>query len=647
MGRVIGRDGDIYDQDTGKWVGVIDNKGQEQLVSGDTGLQLQTTSSAAAAANRITMQAAIDSGLFRSDQPGVFEIDSALIYGSNCRIGPHHPGFEIKMRANSNTSMLVPSSLADFQAGGSTVTLTWSSGTQFSVNKVAHGKQAGDAVYIWNGTGWDFIGAHLVETVTDADNFTIRLPETPSAAPSGTWKMITAVQNTDIEGGMWNYNNPASAGTALNAHAILVAFAANVHVKKGTQLKNVAKYCVEMCGTINCTASLHSPGTISDGVKIHGPAVNCHAFDVTGTFGDDIVSIHNYEWVGAFQPSQPSTGGRIYNCSARRIQGRTPVRLLSVYHADTIPMDRVYGEDIYGFATAGAVGITGQSQANGPLGTVHLNRFGGQGITAGDLNASVTKMKHLILEGWKHNPLANTTTGVINLDTTATIPLVTLLRPDFTAAGWLASGNGSPITVQGPQSHIVIREPLFNSASLATGSMLTLATATCDCKMVTIEDGDIPNASALVIVSPSLATAPIINIVNNDVNTTGGFFCLVAASGNCTIALSRNRLHNVDRGVVRFNATANVTVKSDGTNTFSGTSVIASYSAGTATLELDGFDLPFDPITGIASITISANNGQKIKSTRAGAVNLGPAIKQPGGWVALGTGASGVNTVIT
>jgi hypothetical protein len=106
---------------------------------------------------------------------------------------------------------------------------------------------------------------------------------------------------------------------------------------------------------------------------------------------------------------------------------------------------------------------------------------------------------------------------------------------------------------------------------------------------------------------------------------------------NCTF-------NNIPNGVLRIQTTTGLMARvfGAGRNTYA-VATEAIVVLAPATAEVYDWDLRIDPI---AVTQLAATNGQYCWSTQAG-VEGGPAVRTPAGWVALGTGASGVNTVIT
>ena len=151
--------------------------------------------------------------------------------------------------------------------------------------------------------------------------------------------------------------------------------------------------------------------------------------------------------------------------------------------------------------------------------------------------------------------------------------------------------------------------------------------------------------SASFVQLDSMLVGVKISFLNCHLNALKIVGCTVT-SAVVDVCLSGCVVDGASNGLVRNDAACTFNITSGGGNSFINSSVPAAVGGGVLTLGLYGWDLPYDVITGIANITLATANGQFIKSTRVGATNLGPAVKAPAGWVALGTGASGANTVI-
>lgn len=106
--------------------------------------------------------------------------------------------------------------------------------------------------------------------------------------------------------------------------------------------------------------------------------------------------------------------------------------------------------------------------------------------------------------------------------------------------------------------------------------------------------------------------------------------------------LTGNNFDTMASGVIRPTTTTGLMAQIFGSgNLF--TSAAAVAAANSATWEAYSYDIAVDPIT---ATNLATTNGQYLTSTQA-STEGGPAIKTPAGWVAIGTGASGVNTVIS
>lgn len=156
----------------------------------------------------------------------------------------------------------------------------------------------------------------------------------------------------------------------------------------------------------------------------------------------------------------------------------------------------------------------------------------------------------------------------------------------------------------------------------------------------TLSLGSIVSGTATV--TPSLSVKLSGNVLNN---TSFG----VSMSGNSFINVyADNNTFNTNQGAYRdASASGKIKVWSSGSNFYlwnADGSRKTFVPSASQTFEAHGFDLAVDPIA-----VCDAVSGSMCYSIRTGAVNQGPAIYtfSLGSWVALGTGAAGVNTIIT
>lgn len=561
--------------------------------------------SATAAVNTAAIQAAITAGgQVTITTPGTYLINDTLVYGSNTHL-KLAPGVVIKMAPSINKTLLVSDALARYTAGGVTVTPTLGTAGDVTVVSLAyasaHGRSVGDAIYTWGVTPWVYCGVFRVESVTNATTLTIRLPYTPSIAPTGTMKAIVATQNTTIEGGLWDYDfsNNGSA-TALNVHGIALYFAENCHIKSGTRVTNCNKYAFVSAGTLNCTIDANSPYNQSDGVKMYGPARNTHVLGVTGTFGDDVCSLQAYENLSQYYAYVATAGGELYNVSAKNINATTSptASVATLYLTDGIMSEHIEFDGIYGYGTYAGVRIEGLTQATSRAGSVKISNLGGQGYTNRALLVKLCTVRSITIDKWKLNPDAAGTINSLLFQTTSTVDQVVISNPDVsgmdTGSGyaWASSGSAPAILVNGTIKHLIADMGLMNSAQIYQGIFLSLAS--CTVNKATISNGVFNGAVSIVYVSGTLGATPNIEF---NCNYIKGPYRLVGADSSCNIMLSGNVIDAAQHGVVRTTGAVTVNITSNGTNQFIGTTVnattgIYTIASGTPVVSVKGWDIP-------------------------------------------------------
>lgn len=581
---------------------------------------LLSTDVGAAAANTAALQAALDAGgCICPVGAGVCWINDTLLYGDDTTI-LDSPGLTIEMVAGVNKSMLRPRAHSEYVAGGAAVTATWSAGTSVSIAWAGHGKSVGQAVFLWGVTPLIYCGTFLVESVTDANNFKIRLPRTPSAVPSGSMRAIKAVQRfrLDCPNITWDYNYPNNNNNTWDAHALGMYFAEDCHFK--TRVANVAKYGLCTQATLNCTIDIESPYTPSDGVKVYGPARNTFILGVRGAFGDDGCSMHTAEWSAPYPQLMPhQVGGELYNCWGKDINAYSLISLATIYMADGIYVDQVGYDNVAGLGTVYAVRVQGQS-TSAAAGTIRLKNVVGQGGTDTAIYVGGSTVDRLEVDDWKINPLATSTAPLFTQQTGSVINSLVFNRPDLFSTGWQSSNATPPITCNGTTKSIEINSPEFKSSLVYTAGILNLGAGSHP--HITIRGGYCNASAAAVVVSPGLSVAPIINFVGHNFDAGSGS-TLVNASGNCTITLTGGNRVNANQGIYRNNQTVSVTLKGDGTATLAGTTGSAGgtgipWSTGSGTLTATVYDwgLPVDVGATGLSKTVSGQYCYNVGSAR-------------------------------
>ena len=584
-----------------------------------------------AAANVVSLQASLTyGGIVSLIQPGTIWINDTLIYDSNTKV-VLGPNTTIKMVAGIRKPLLRSRAYYRMRDTPVTVTVTWSSGMTFSVAWTAHGFSKGDGVWINGSTLQAFYkGVFVVETVTDANNFVVRAARIPTATPTGTVVAVAATQHVTISGGTWDYNYDSTfAPLELDRFGMMHAGVYDVWTSD-MRVDNAAKYAYWWCAHKDCGFDrVGSNKTNSDMCKIYAPGVGFRGRGLFGECGDDAISMQTKE-PPAFIAYQPYYGDLI-DCQVFDVDC-TSSTSLAVFYANAIAdgvMDRCGYDNVSGRAPNGFRCFTNTAEYS--VGRVwarnveadctypaKLDAFLCERLDLYDIHASTSKASPTdqVLGDASFYARAFNIIGLV------------LASESF------ASAAAYSVTMNGGSDMMRIINPDSKTSGSANARVCLLNTSSA-VKHLYIDGA---NTDADQLVENQATNTPTITINGSRV----GGACVASVRASCNINLTGgNDFTNASNGVVRFNATATVNLRTDGTNRLRAGSW-ATAPAGTPTLNMYGWDISVDPI---AVSGASATNGQYCTSTQP-TVEAGPAVRTPAGWVALGTGASGVNTVI-
>ena len=184
-------------------------------------------------------------------------------------------------------------------------------------------------------------------------------------------------------------------------------------------------------------------------------------------------------------------------------------------------------------------------------------------------------------------------------------------------------------------------------AAANTNAQLAYIAPDAVCETITIEDSYVPAAVGMlraVIINGGSAVKTL-RFQNNDITTEVGISWGDGTPPSMDFEFSGNRFTDNSNhyGFLRMLQTNTYNIRSDGTNRFSSGTVFLTMPVTAVDARVYGWDIAADPI----ALPLPAVAGQFFTSTRSGAANQGPSISTSASFVALGTGASGVNTVIS
>ena len=196
-----------------------------------SGAQNVVDSQTAATANAANIQAALNrGGQVNVIDAGVVWINAKLVINSNTRlfVGPNTT---IKLADGIQDVMV--ETYASANGIDRSVTGITSSGTMATVNIAAHGRAVNDWVCIGGSTSGGYNGCFQVESVTDANNYTLRLLLVPTATTAlGTIVERAATSNIAITGpGYWDGNkaNKTALGSKRDM-GFMLTYCANVTI---------------------------------------------------------------------------------------------------------------------------------------------------------------------------------------------------------------------------------------------------------------------------------------------------------------------------------------------------------------------------------------------------------------------------------
>jgi len=528
-------------------------------------------------------------------------------------------------------------------------------------------------------------GTNVVLTVDQAPAITTAV---------GTMKLVKANFNIQIEGGLWDYdtaNNP-SVGSYQNM-GFRFNFIRKLQVRNLSVMRS-SSYAMHTLQSHDCTYSgLFIRDTFSDGCHFDGMALNPLVENMRGQTGDDFVAFTNFQAVpaGVYAYILPPswTPGRITNAVIRDI---APGGCKAA-----VKLALTAGWDFRGVSISGVKGFGDRAALSYVDDGVDLTGGGGSSLFLSDVNYTSKLASSAIAEVQTTGTLTDFTLEGISHNIPASIAV--LIAGPVNTVNLRGVKIASAMTVPFMRVNVanvgVINFSDVDGLSAAGGMLLTTEGNTYTVSQVNIDNITWTSSSATgyVIYNNGGAAQELTELNVNNFRFVGGgagvgIFCAVNAGlvrranfSNGTMQSSGLiftytagavanapvfKLNNVEFATVnrycdlRYGGTVLINnVRSSGLTSqpiFAGgtsqTYVVkaASWQHGltevfgfgtTPVITCYGWDIVTDPVASLATTT-----GQFLTSSQA-ATEGGPCVRYTGQWVALGTGASGVNTVIT
>ena len=592
--------------------------------------------------NTRAIQEALDGGgLVTLTAPGEYLINSALVIGDDTHflLGPQSI---IKLAGDTNTAMLMCDS--DF-LNGTTVMVAWTAGAVATVTWASHNLQETDYVWLRGATQSEYNNVFRVGRVLTADTFEVVLNRTPSTTATGTISGVRCTRNFSVSGGVWD-GNRANNGTNTAGYTYNILFsiyaAANFAIRdtvfknfrRGITTGAVADYLVENCTYVG------DENFACEGHKTYGPVNGGTLRNLVIRSTDDGMSIQPKE-----APAFSWTGipfGDIYNLTVDTVNAQSMTSAaggaLLVYASDNEVVEglTVKNANLYCARGSGLILKYGDTFSTGKINSARFENINAKTNTPSTQYAlSVScNVDNLMLVNFVPVP-GNYTNTIMRTQPTATIKSLVFDGMRLENTG-LPSSAGNLLTISGVVDSLVLR----NCVIRASQTNATFMALTAAVNSIVLDTCDIQNVSRILNVN----TGTLLNYTVRDCYIANVASVIEPRSTTTPVrvSLNNNVFDTVTIGVVRPSTGTGVVCKiyGDG-NTFTSAPVVTAI--GSATWEAYSYDIAVNPIT---AVNMATTNGQYFTSTQA-TVEGGPALRTNGQWVALGTGASGVNTLIT
>lgn len=597
---------------------------------------------ASATSNTLTLKAALmRGGTLRLQQPGTYLLNDTLVIRSNTtlELGPR---VILKQTPGTHKAMLVNAAFST-RATMASITIAWTSTLEASVTWTAHGLVADDAIWVRGANQPVYNNVHRVLRVTDANTVVIALPYLPTTTATGTILAKKCDSNIHTIGGTFDYDyaNNLSAAAGPDRHTIVIGACADFTIQRVRSV-NAYKFAIHV-GAVreyviaDCFGEGIQGASSSEAIKTYGPAQSGHVTNLSGRTSDDFASIQTKE-AADFAAYDWSGGGDIFDVVYDGIHGENSggSMLTGLYLSDNERADNITFRNVTGYAGgASASGLkvqNGSGYTLGQAGTINIENCAVRKLTGAsqyNINAAANIRVLNILR-----PVFSpeTLTAVFFRQTSGTINTLNVEAPSIDNTTWPSSAQFM-FVLAGTKVDVANFRGGHLTTTVASGEFLSIS---CPFDVITVEGFNFNDGAQPIVLQTSASSGrKIVNLVGNRFFQTAHAFRYFHS---CTVN-SRGNVFDTLTDCFLGSAAVNMKLYSQG-NTY--ISAIPFVSAAGATIEIYGWDIAVDPI---ALTGLAATVGQFLTSTQAGTEG-GPAVLTPAGWVALGTGASGVNTVI-
>lgn len=569
--------------------------------------------------------------------------DTRLIVGEGTRIR-RAPGMEKPILIND----ALIRHLADERT---TVTVAWSSGTVATVTWTNHGLGRHDYVWLTGVTGTSaslYNNVFRVMRVNNANSFTIQLPEVPRAAATGTIRALKCDVGIHVVGGDWDGNyeaNPQVAVTYNRDNWALIGLGRSSF--RGYQHFDFHRGVTSgALGDVNFQEGDYgsNESAASEAHKTFGPVNGLTLTKLNANASDDGMSMQVKEapafaWAG--MPEGDIRSVKFYKCRSQSANLSASGAFV-LYCANGYKFAGIVYEDCEGHSNNGAgLGVAfGDTFNSGKIDDLSIIRGGfSTANSASQFAINIgCPIGVLTIDTDRTRQSANNTTAVL-FQGAAFIDVLKVRGLMFNDPNYPSS-----VTHLWRVAGEITNMEFEDARITGNGSTMEFLSVTGTVANLTFSNSNVDNIQRLAKTSGT-GVIRALNFISSHCASCPSLFELTSTSQPTKVTLLSNTLHDIGGGVVKGTTNAGMVAEVYGAgNTWTGGSVPIS-TANSATVAVYSEDLAIDPIALAASLPTTA--GQRCRSTRAGATNQGPAVRVAAGWVALGTGASGANTVIS
>jgi hypothetical protein len=596
------------------------------------------------------LQSALDSGgSVRVTALGTYLINGTLKIksGTDLYVGA---GTVVRRADNTNLPMMMNSALDTHIAGGrTTVTISWTAGQIATVSWTAHGLTRENYVWIEGASISLYNNVFRIVSVVDANSFKIILPKMATAAPTGTITALKCDTEISIRGpGLWDGNNVNNnAGDSYNRDIFVIVGLGKSEID-GCRFKDYHRAITSgALSDVRIGSLKYTCGTNpADSHKTYGPVNGLVLEHLGADSNDDGISIQTkeppaFQWANGKQPFGDIRGISVEHSRFRSFGA--PGHGLVFYVSDGLTIDNLFVEDVdvFGEQVAGVMLKNGDTFTSGTFGVATFRKVrGGIGTPSAGFGMVINAAFDAIdIDTIEPIPGNLTNTGPFRVSALAPGKKLTIRNLRADVSSW-PSSNSNFFSILGNVDEVDLTD-WYVVENSAQANLIQISG--CTVKLLKLRNSHITGVLRGIQIT-SGGVVDTLLIEGCYVKNAFSFVDIVNATNPLKAVVNSNEFDTVTRIFRPATGTGKVLeIHSNGGNKLISSAWVAA--AAPATWETYTWEITGDPIALTSTGQLAATVGQRITSTQAGAEG-GPAILTPAGWVALGTGSAGVNTVI-